>query len=512
MRRLAAFGAMLLALGITTPAQANSGIDSPENGVIQVGRGGAWLVRADDPLAAYYNPAALVTQTHAVGAGVHLMLRSHCFDRRDESGQRVSPGGNLAAPPDEVCADIAPFPNPHLAASFRIHERFALGLAVLGPHAAGSVTWPDAIVYADQYGETEHPSPQRYLMLEADNLMLFPTLSASFAITPDLSVGAGFVWGIASIDMASMTEATSQHDPPPYTDNYLRTDIRAQVTGLDGFVPGFVLSALWAPHRRFDMAGWFRWSDAVRTSLDLYAQANYYTAGGRVDHKAINNPANITDVSDAGRVRMPIPMEARLGFRYRHPRTNAKSQTWVTQQPGTVRDPLSQDVFDVELNLSWAHNSAVDIIEVRFEPNIRIEGTPSYAPLNGDVPHHWRDTVGVRLGGDYVVIPDLLSLRAGAFFESSAADPTYLNIDFHVAERVGWGGGGTVRLGPVDISLAYQHTWFADIDNGGQGGVYAISGDVSDELPTNNRSRQTINGGRASSSLNEVALGASYHF
>src|SRR3954464_1219571 len=102
------FGAPIaLALAIVTTAfdaAASSGIDSPESGVAQVGRGSAWLARADDPLAVYFNPAALAFQSSGVHVGAQLMFMNRCFTRRGPGDVPVSPGkaagalGNLPAP------------------------------------------------------------------------------------------------------------------------------------------------------------------------------------------------------------------------------------------------------------------------------------------------------------------------------------------------------------------------------------------------------------------------------
>ncbi|MBI4702718.1 MAG: hypothetical protein HY744_16470 [Deltaproteobacteria bacterium] len=503
-------------------AAATSALDSPDVGVVQLGRGGAWLARADDPLAAYFNPAALVTQPSGVHLGAHLLVRSHCFERLDGGGQPVSPGRGLAAAPGEVCADIPPFPNPQLGASLRLHRRFALGLAAVAPHSVGSISWPATLRYADKFGETEHPAPQRYLVLESDALALFPTLSGSFAATRQLSFGAGFVWGVLSLEYANMNEAQSLVGRASQPDDFV-TDLRSVISGTDGFVPGFVVSALWSPGRRFDLSGWFRWSDALRTNIDLRTEANYYKEGGAVDEKAIGDPANITDEKDAGTFEMPIPMEARLGLRYRHPRRGQqRSQSFVAKHGGWAKDSMSTDLFDLELDLTWAHNSALDAVEIRFPASraangpstIRVNGTPGFIPANCDVPHHWRDALGARLGGDFYAIPDLLSVRAGGFFESKSADDEYLTLDFHAAERIGVAAGATLRLGAFDVSLAYQHTFFGVLDNGGRGKVLAISGgrDVQTGAVEDYRSVQAVNGGSSSSSLDEVALGGSYHF
>jgi long-chain fatty acid transport protein len=413
----------------------------------------------------------------------------------------------LAPAPDEVCADVTPLPSPQLAASFRLHQRLAIGLGVLAPHASASMSWPTTLVYADRYGETDHPSPTRYLLVESDNVLLNPTLSVAVAVSRELSLGVGFVWGLAWLNFSSMAETISPARPPSQPDEFSH-DVLAEVSGFDGFVPGLVASVLWSPSAHVDLAGWFRWSDAVRSAVDLKTTASYYTLGGRVNETAIADPANITELEDAGSFRMPIPMEAKLGFRYRHPRAGALPRQWALAHEGWVRDPLSTDLFDVEIDLTWAHNSAMDTLELRFQPGIQIAPTTGLVPENADIAHGWRDALGVRLGGDYVVLPDLLALRIGGFFESSSANPESLHLDFHPSEKVGLGAGSTVRLGAFDVSLAYQHTFFGAIDNGGDGHTRAISGDRT----TAQRSRQIVNGGRATASLDELGLGAAVHF
>jgi len=494
---------------VADEARATSGIDSPSVGVTRLGRGGAWLARADDPLAFFFNPAAMVTQPSGVHLGAHLLIFQQCFDRRNVLGEPVAPSRDLGPPPEEVCADAPPFPNPQLGAVFRLHRRFALGVGVVAPHAAGLIEWPETMTYANRFGvEAEHPAPQRYLLMNREAMVAFPTLSASFAITRQLAIGAGFTWGLGSLETSNMTEAISIVRGEPQPDDH-RNDIRATISGFDGFVPGVVASVQWSPHPHFDVAGWYRWSDSLDMSVDLYAEADYYADNGQVNEESINDPDNITDVEDAGRFELAIPMEAHLGFRYHHPRDRTRSQDFVTQHGGWARDPISQDLFDVELDLTWANNSAVEAVILRFNEGTNINGTPGQVPQNADIPHHWRDVLGIRLGADYVPIPDLLAVRLGGFFETQGVDDEYLNLDFHAGAKTGVAGGLTVRLGPVDISAAYQHTFYWTLDNEGQGKVKTVSGDAT---TGDFRTRQTVNGGSTTASLDEVALGATYRF
>lgn len=514
MRRGGSLGLAVAVLLGAGNAAAENALESPSLGVNQMSRGGAWLARADDPLATYLNPAAIVRNPTGVHLGAQLMFRSQCFDRRNSDGQPVAPGGNLEPPPGEICADTPPFPNPQLAATFRIHKQLGLGLAVVGPHASGSTSWAPTVRYPNRFGvESEAPNPARYMMLENDAILLFPTVSLSYAPIKSLSFGAGFTWGIASFGFSNAAEATSPArcaDPArcpapgnPQPDDF-GGDIYARIDGFDGFVPGFVASVLYSPLRELDLAAWYRFSDAIRSNVDLQTLAPYYSPTG-----SLNANPTPTEVADAGTFELPIPMEARIGVRYHHPRRGAQSQDFVEKHRGWARDAFSQDLFDIELDATWAHNSQIDKIDIQFRERYQIGGTPGRVPLDASIPHPYKDVFGVRLGGEYIPIPDFLAIRLGGFFESRGVSAEYLHVDFHLSERAGVAGGAAVRLGPVDISLAYQHTFFFPLDNGGDGRIKTISGDAT---TGDFRTRQTVNGGRSTASLDEVGLSLTYNY
>ncbi|MCA9624357.1 MAG: hypothetical protein KC731_35285, partial [Myxococcales bacterium] len=250
MRRGAALSAALAVLALGKQAEASNGLDSPDAGVLQMSRGGAWLARADNPLSAYFNPAAMAFNPSGVHLGAQLMLRSHCFDRLDPTGARPVPGGAISAAPTEpTCADINPFPNPQLAATFRLHKQWALGFAFVAPHAAGTVTWPTFVEYPNATGAVApRPAPTRYLLLDSSTLGAFPTLSVAFRPIEQLAIGAGFSWGFATYEFSNMAEAISSPRLDAngnQLDDYT-TDIRSTIKGVDGFIPGFVVSVLYA--------------------------------------------------------------------------------------------------------------------------------------------------------------------------------------------------------------------------------------------------------------------------
>lgn len=553
-------GATLAAL----PASASSGLDSPgDSGAAQIGRGGAWLARADDPMAAYFNPAGLVRQATGVHVGAELMFMNRCFARTGpdadqksatygqygESGFPVSPGagypgpgapaeGKAVAPDASVCSEVHPFPNPQLAVNYRALDQLAIGLALVGPHGVGKSIWPETVGFTNKFGiESTQPSPQRYMLTESDSLILFPTLSVSYAINDQIAVGAGFVWGVAHAEFINFAETIStaptagnvcgpNKDRPCVAGDDFTRDVRAKLSATDIIVPGFVLGALYSPTKNLDVAGWFRWSDAVDTDASVNVEALYWDTAGKKNEKPCGTGAagcNITAGAkegdpgyNAGHIRLAIPMEAKLGVRFHYPRATPGPLPKWAQGAKKVRDAMSSDLFDVEADFTYANNSAVKAIEVRIKPGTPINGTGGYLPENADIAHNWKDVFGVRLGGEAVILPNLLAARAGFFYESKGQDDKYLNIDFHLGERIGLSGGASVRIGPVDVNLAYQHTFFGTLDNKGKGALYGLSGDA---LTAQNpgpagayRTYQPVNGGKLTSDLNEVALGVTARF
>ena len=521
-------------------AAASSGIDSPESGVTQVGRGSAWLARADDPLAVYFNPAALAFQASGVHVGAQLMFMNRCFTRKGPGNVVVSPGDAAGAlgslpgpgapldpdsakqvpPPAEVCSDKGAFPNPQIAATFRLTNRLAVGVALVAPHASGNNNWPETVPYTTRLGiPTTQPAPNRYMLVSSEALIVFPTVGVGYAIADNLSIGASFLWGVAIVDFVNFSEGIS---PPgaatPSSDQFSRnSDLRAHLSGKDLFIPGFAVSAFWAVTPRLDVSIWAKWTDALRiNAADVNVTARYWddVGGVRTDACAMDpngdKACNITDAKGVGSVKFSLPMEVKLGARYHHPRAAATRPKWADKPGRRVRDPLSEDLFDLEFDFTWAQNSVVGDLEIGFpkKPQIPVKGTPSFLPSNANVPHNWVDVAGLRLGGDFVVLPSRLALRAGGFFETQGQDDRYLGLDFDVAQKIGVSGGATVRIGPVDVALAYQHTFFATLDNKGRGAVKALSGDQTAGF----RSQQAINGGSLRASLNEAGLAGTFRW
>ncbi len=504
-------GACALAVMGST-AWASSPIEFPDNGVASFSRGGAWLATATDPIAGYYNPAALSTQPTSLGVGANFAFQKICFMRRGPNGTPVAPVQNGPTYP-EVCNANSGKPElvPNLAFTWRVTDKLGVGLTVTPPAAYGAIEWDKTAPTRTQFGTTrELASAQRYQSLGVKATVLWPTLAAGYSITDKLHVGAGFVAGIAILDLqsASMSQATNPENAA--------TDTVSEVKAKDLFVPGFVLSGLYEVTDNIDVAGWYRWSDKIRAKGDLEVQANYYGQDGSVASNPTLTRSKDTAGSNAASVTIGVPMEARIGARWHLARkgvTPLEREQYRTDTYRT-RDPLRDDLYDTELDLTWSNNSSSKAVEVRFP----FEGIPvdvgggstlGFVPANADVPTGYRDTFGARLGGQYNAIANKLGIRLGTWIETSANDASYMTVTGVPAMRGGFGGGLVFRIGIVDVEAGYQHHWNAGFDNGGNGSIHAVA---ATNAPTTFRSSQAINGGKVTQSANVFALGGVVRF
>ena len=537
-----ALGVSVLSAGITVSESARAnGFETLANGTEQMARGGAWLARASDPLATFYNPAALSRNGSGASVTVNLFFQKNCFQRLGPGGKPVQIGTDVEATYGNACNDVKPFPNPQIAFQYRVSDKLGIGIAVMGPSANGTAEYPTTqpLTYtktnqlsgAQQTLSGAYPSGSRFILTQLDAKIIWPQFAIGYEVAPRLRFGASFIWGIALLKFGnvSMGQNGSQVNNKGTLQETGNLELGATVTGKDLFVPGFVVSGLYEATDNLDIAAWYHWSDSVKASGQGDITGSLFDAN--ITKPASTPTTNHTPDGQA-KITVPQPMEARVGARWHQPRT---SEAPVEVGKRRVVDPMHDDVFDVELDLEWSHDKQFDTFGLTFPANTPIfvdGGTPppsnaaplSNVPVNADVPHKWKDTWGFRLGGDYVAMPDKLSIRGGVWYQSSAVDPKYLHLDFIPTQRLGLTVGGSVRLGPVDIQVGYAHVFASTLDNGGNGAINGLSGQAgsTNKISTDgppicpasapNRSECAVNGGRLTSVTNVASLGAVYRF
>ncbi|MBS2014965.1 MAG: outer membrane protein transport protein [Deltaproteobacteria bacterium] len=592
---LRALAAASFALGLfaASPARASNVTEFPDNGSEQMGRGGAWVARASDPLATTFNPAGLAGQYSKVTVQNGVIFENTCFSRLKALNDTTNdPLARADGSFPEVCNDGKATLNPQIGATIRLTDRLGLGLLLIGPSSAGEKNFPDFV--NDGSGQPV-AAPQRYLLVKQSGIIVFPTIGLGYEVVDNLRIGASFAWGISRLQLANASMSLNADGTTS------ANDTRAVLQAQDYFVPGVNLGVLYSPLPELDIAGWFKWSDAIRAYGDVGTATSYYTkqnAGG--DDKNVRYGDTIFEDCGTGlpiheqtkpcnggnnaRLQITIPVEAKIGIRYHKPRVRAEygevagrptrltsadpepSSPPSSPAPGAegppatpapaepppvfsgeparrlqhVRDPLSTDVFDVELDLTWAHNSQLDPIIIRFPgdpsgkgllPVSGIQGAD--LPPNADIKRGYKDVVGVRLGGDYNILPDKLAVRAGGFFESSALDPQYQAIDFIASSRFGLALGATYRIrfggaestSALEIMAGFGHVFFGEqsrTDRGADGQRALAGSSCNGSTPSGPttcadgneryRSKWPVNLGTITSSVNVINVGLAYRF
>lgn len=541
-KRMRTLLATLAAVSASGTAWASNVTEFPDNGSEQLSRGGAWVARASDPLAAFYNPAGLAGQDTKLTLQANLTIRSSCFNRIAAANDgSVDPLRAANGTYPEVCNEFGLGVGPQLAATFKVNERFGVGIAILAPSGVAQNTWPE---FVNDSSGTPQAAPQRYMLLSGDALVLNPSIGVGWEPIDRLRIGAAFQWGIASVKFANAAAAVNQSGLTPTAN-----DIKAEFHVSDLFIPGFTLGALWSPSDMVDLAGWFKWSAPIDASGDVKTSANYFRpAVGRngPDNRVINGDTSVPDCGtgtpgvttcgsgDNGHLSLPIPMEAKIGVRVHGARGDVGQRH--------RRDPMSQDVWDAEIDFTFANNQVIDNLQVRFPGAadgsgvIPVNGAGGTLPPVADVPHVYKNVFGIRLGGDWNAIKDRLAIRAGAFFETNGQDQQYQNIDFMGAQRIGLALGGTFRVplsktvidgaskgSALEFSLGFMHMFVADQSNTDPNspGLKGLAGSPCNP-DTNSlncaggaqpyRTNWAVNLGTMTNALNVINLGASYRF
>jgi long-chain fatty acid transport protein len=540
-------GGPLAAVLLVCPARASNPLEYPDNGSASFSRGGAWLAVANEPIATHYNPAGLATQASGFSVEQQLAFPHVCFDRRGPGDAMVGP--NQVGSPNyqyrPVCNSRGGFPNtiPSMSVVWRATSRLGFGIAIVPPATYGSAQGqlpPVAIGFDAKTGTPKVlPAPYRYLELEQQSTIIFPTIGVGWEPFRGLRLGAAFISGIGVINLSTTGVASLGSNDA--AGDHMADDSLSTLRTEDLFVPGVVLSLHASPARYLDVALWGRYMDAIRTShgsLDVTQQpyngdgavsppcAGAADASGKTTYAGCSaNQAVPNHFPNAvTRFEYKIPPEIRAGIRLHVPR----EKTPVPADDAVVvRDPIHDDLFDVEVDASFTRNSVASATIVRFRPLLTTNPTNVDVPQNADRPTGYRDSVGVRVGGQWDALRDLLAVRAGGWFETRSQDPAFLTVDPVGAFRFGFGGGLVVRYHFLDVSLGYQRQGSLGLDNHGNGRIRAPAAvgpngmlfDPSLESPnvsaanrTTYRTLHAVNGGSVSFDADVFTLGGVARF
>jgi long-chain fatty acid transport protein len=415
--------ALFLTLSLWTGPSWGAGYYSTDVGVrAGLGRAGAFVARADDQTAAWYNPAGFADQK-----GTHFQLddsfikQSIFFQRTDASGQNMGfPVGNTATP------RWVPFLG--VSSDFGLRD-WTFALSAFGPHGR-----------AMRYPEL---GTQRYTLISTNVTEAFVQLSAAWRPLPKLRIGFAFRYEYLK---ATQDRKLSISGTPGNED---LNDVGLFYTVTDSFSPNFQLGALWTPHPFLTLGVGWRPYLPVDASGDLGVNAadverlrqtmfrNLGICGSKdanpCDPRAPGNAAQLIDVTFA------MPNILRAGVRVHEP------------------DPRARQ-WDVELDFVWERWTGFgQLTTVPRNIYYTLASTTPTRLTKIVEDKNYGDAFSLRLGGEVEIIPGRLVLRAGAFYETSAVPARSLSVALVDSDKIGVSFGLSLKTSWLEMSLGYTH-------------------------------------------------------
>ena len=461
-----AAGALVCLAGVALPEAAHAGgyYIGPIGGKA-VGRAGAFTARADDLSAVYYNPAGL-----SFLDGLHVQLDNKLsYNFFEFQRQPLTDTTGMVTTTFEPVQSETTFQplTPLLGVGYGISD-WAFALVAYAGSGVSNMDFPE-------------DGPQRYMMVSREGLFVNYALNVAWQPTPKLSIGAG----VQVVTVPSLRYQLVINGGPagfggdnPVMNNL---DIMATVEGTDPFTLNAVLGVL------------YKVSPAFELGLSGQVLPSKIEAKGPISLDAVNYDDAVEtyrgpDAADDVTLTLPLPMTARLGARYINRRADGS------------------ELFDIELDLTYETLS--DVERFTMDSNGMVAEFQSNEIEIGtiQVEKQWNDTIGASLGGDFNAIQDLLTVRAGAYWESAASDPEYTNVDFITGTQLGGTVGASLLFGDLSLALAYEFRYQPEVTNQtAEGRVYQVAPLQSDATPV-------VNGGTYRAHSHSAAIGLAYKF
>ena len=428
MKSPAVLSTLLLAATIASPALADGGYYQGALGARAAGRGGAFVARADDVTAVSINPAGLAD----LDGTVIQVGNQFSYNGYDYTRAPTLDYGQSTAPTQPTIFDKvhngtpwqAALPFIGVSSRLGLHD-WAFALAAFAPPGISKEQFPES-------------GGQRYLMVDREAIILNYAASAAWRFHDLFGVGVTLEWiAVPRLDYSLVINGDqAQGAVSPVSSMY---DILAQTTGSDPFTFNAIVGAWFRPEPslQFGLAGQVVPANIVTHSTLKLTALDPALLGD------INTTRNGNSASDVT-VTLPLPLLVRGGARYRHL-------------------AAGRELFDLELDVEYETWSRVKAFTVESA----VDGNPLVAnPTNVQsehlpigtitVPKQWNDVLSVKLGGDFNLVPDRWTLRAGVYYETAASPAAYSNVDFPAGAQLGAALGASLLLHRLEVALTYQ--------------------------------------------------------
>jgi long-chain fatty acid transport protein len=440
LRAAAAAGILALA----APGARAGGLFVPGYGSQAQPRAGAFVAKADDPSALYYNPAGLAGQR---GTSIHLGFNFVAFNQTYqragvyEAPEEGEPPPWTGDPYPEVKNESTPaigfgrfqgIPLLGVATDLGLDLPVVFGVGVIADHG-----YPERKISEDYQFEDPNrpPPPQRYDIIEQDVSAAFPSLAVAARVTPWLDVGVRASWGFAGSKGKQHVWGIRNYSEDVHRDGEFELDVS------DNFIPAAGVGVLVRPHDRIEIGASYHTPKSLRMKGE--GKAAVGSGLGFGDIQEMIAPVNDTPLCEEGGtaaslkscLNLNLPQTASLGARY------------------ILRDASGGERGDVELDVQWEDWSAASDIEVIVDGKGALTGLKLRPAV---VRHGLRDTYSVRLGGAYAFGLGggrRLEARAGAAYDTAAAPLSWTRVDLDGMARTTLAGGLAFETGSIRLEL-----------------------------------------------------------
>lgn len=410
----------LCILGLLTRANAN-GFAIFSQAARAAGMANAFVARASDPSAVWYNPAGLSQlRGFQIYGGGHLI---HTGERQYYSVYR---NRTLSA---DAFTDVL----PNLYASYQLTDNIGLGLSVNSPFNY-EITWP-------QTSEVEH------LVYVLRNLEI-----RSMAISPAVAVklGRNFSLGLG-VSFFSYRLNIQYHYP-------YDTDVLVAL-----LTNGEIMDT---PDTLFDL------QKLKASSIGFFAGLKWEITPGVFFGATYRRGSPLSFDSGTVNAWEPEIANAYASAKLTDLFPDSPDQSVVVSM--SMVDQLTAGIaldignsFEIEFDLSWVFWSQMETFNIDYAMNTSfrsfwsgyfdIESSPDFG-----------NAVSLQLGGEYRISPDF-DLRLGVFRNGTPVTDSNLNPAFPFGRSLGFSLGLGYHIGRFFVDAAYVFTSISEIEDSNTG-------------------------------------------
>ncbi len=475
-------------------------------------------------MATWHNPANLsVVAGGEIGYELRLPLLQACFDRARDASQTTYQDQEPGSGPPAYesfgveCNRASPFPTGQLGFARSFDSGWGFGVGFFTPAAVPNFEYGSGTILTrfPLAGETVPyttegvESSNRFLLLERRSVAGW--LTAGIGVQPAAALRVGMSVGLGFANLFNRSVASVQGG------TFADQEVLQELEATDWAIPRFMASVVAEPFAGLESMFSFTYLGDIEATGNLEMTANGFEGATLGNCRSVDSSSGtarpapgVHCVVEDVELAVPMPtLEVNFGVRYASKRSSR----------ARVLDRMKDENWDIEVNAYWSQTSNVDqyTITVYKEqpgtvgaPHIAFSTAPNAAalasPPEAVVARNWNDTFGVRAGGDYNVLPELLALRMGVSYESRAVPAATMNIDAFPVSKIGLHLGSTLALGSLRLHLAYAHLFYQDVI------VPVGTGEVLEIVSQNPQDSLPVNEGSYSAALDVVSLGGSVKF